>query len=412
MNVHDAILASAIGGLKKKPVLIVHLMVSIAFGTLFLLLGKFFVSNVLGYHSYNPNYNLLPILALITMSILVGYYVNFWHNFQEHIREEIPFMLDDALSNYMNFIESIMDKTLYDLIREQIKGISFNKVAMFVLSYYFAWISGLYSTDLMLYIISNHRYTLFGYMLENAYLGFIVFLIGFVLAQFIRPWLKSEEEEKRQPSGEAIANIEYLEGFLERFISFKGLGKAWRYSRTIWGRILINFAENLFALPTLTRSGKLFVFDVFQTPYLKSTGSMNAVKDLPGDVIERMLRKDTVENYRLEPFKNNCNKPPKVEVPLLRRACWYKVYRKKNNEWVRIGYAMLLVVAGQSEEKKLVKEHFDECMKTLRARLRGDKQYCYDVIRELGKMYLEEKDFAIVLLLGNEELLGLRLLLR
>lgn len=324
MNVYDAILASAIGGLKKKPALIVHLLVSIAFGALVLWLGKFFVSNVLGCPLCNPNYNLLPILALITMSILVGYYVNFWHNLQERIREEIPSMPDDALSNSTNFIKAIMDKTLYDLIRERIKDISIGKVAMFVLSYYFAWISGLYSADLMLYIISNHRYTLFGYMLENTYLGFIVFLVRFVLAQFIRPWLKSEEEEKRQPSGEAIANIQYLEGFLEHFTSFKGLGRAWRYSRTTWGRILINFAENFFALPTLMRFGRLFVFDVFQTPYLKSTGSNNVVKDLPADVIERMLKKDPAEDYRLEPFKSGCDKPPKTEVPLLRRACWYK----------------------------------------------------------------------------------------
>ncbi len=72
---------------------------------------------------------------------------------------------------------------------------------------------------------------------------------------------------------------------------------------------------------------------------------------------------------------------------------------------------MLLVITKQSEERKFIKEHFDECMKALRTQLRGNKQYCYEVVRELGKMYLTEEDVAIVLLLGNEELLGLRLLL-
>lgn len=415
-TIYDAILANAVEGLRKKPVLIVHLLVSIAFGTLLLWLGRLFMGNTLGYFSFNFNSDLFLILVLtITMSILVGlvgYYVNFWHNLRERICEKVPSMLDDALrSNYTKFIEEIIDKKFCGLIGEQIKNVSISKVVAFILSYYFTWISGLYSIDLMLYIISNHRYTLFGYMLENTYLCFIVFLIGFVLAQFIRPWVKSKEEEKHRPSGETIPNIQYLEGLFECSTSFGDLGKTWLYSRTIWGRILINFVENLLALPTPIPFGRLFVFDVFQTPYLKSTGSENVVKDLPGDIIEGMLEEKTTENYWLEPFEKSCEKVPKTEILSLRRACWYKVHRRKGNEWVRIGYAMLLVITKQREERKFIKEHFDECMKTLKTQLRRSKQYCYDVVRELGKMYLEEKDTAIILLLGSEELLGLRLLL-
>lgn len=76
---------------------------------------------------------------------------------------------------------------------------------------------------------------------------------------------------------------------------------------------------------------------------------------------------------------------------------------------------MLLVITERSEERKFVKEHFDECMEVFEKKLlRSDKPVCYRVAEELAKMYLEkmkEKDTAIVLLLGNEELLGLRLLL-
>ncbi|MEM4971896.1 MAG: hypothetical protein QXE01_11675 [Sulfolobales archaeon] len=304
-----------------------------------------------------------------------------------------------------------MDKNFCGLIREQIKNISIGKVVAFVFSYYFAWISSLYSIDLMLYVISNHRYTLFGYMLENTYLCLIVFLIGLVLAQLIRPWVKGEEEEKHRSSREAIPSIQYLEGLFECSTSFGGLGEAWLYSRTIWGRILINFVENLLALPTPMHFGRLFIFDVFQIPYLKSTGSESEVKDLPGDIIERMLRKDPTENYCLKPFEKSCEKVPKTEILSLRRACWYKVHRRKGDKWVPIGYAMLLVIMKQSKERKFTKEHFDECMKTLKTQLRRSKQYCYDVVRELGKMYLEEKDTSIILMLGSEELLGLRLLL-
>jgi len=411
MSVYDAILASAVGGLRKKPVLIVHLLVSISLGTLVLWCGKLFISTVLGCPLCTPNFYLLLIIALVVTSILLGFYINFWHNLREYIRENVPTMLDEALSDYTNFIESIMDKTIYHFIREQMKDISIERILVLVLSYYFAWITSLYSIDLTLYIASNHRYTLFGYMLENIYLSPAMFLASLVIAQFVRPWSKGGEEKGSSSTGGGMVNVQYLESFLERFTSFEGLGKAWRYSKTTWGRILINFVENLLALPTLMDFGRLFVIDVFQTPYLKTKGPQNTPKDLPADVIEKMLKKDTIENYRLEPFRRDCEKPPKTEVPLLRKACWYKVYRKKDNKWTRIGYAMLLVITKQSEERKFVKEHFDECIRILRERLRGNKQYCYDLVRELGRMYLEEKDTLLVLILGNEELLGLRLLL-
>jgi hypothetical protein len=410
MSVYDAILASAIEGLKKKPVLIVHLLLSIAFGALILWFSKLFVRKVLGCSIYSPNFDLLLILTLTTASILIGYYVSFWHSLQERIREGVPSVFDEILGNYTSFIETLMDKTIYDFIRGQMKGISISRVGILVSSYYFMWITGLYTADLTLYIVSNHRYTLFGYMLDDAYLGLATFLASFALTQLIRPWIKSDEKRSQSPD-KAIANIQYLESFLERFTSFKGLGQAWRYSKTMWGRIIINFFENFFTLPAPMRFGRLFVFDVFQTPYLKSRGSQNAVKDLPADVIERMLKKDPTENYWLEPFEERCKEAPKVKTPSLRGACWYKVRRRKDGKWVDIGYAMLLVVTKQSEERKFIKEHFNECMRTLRKQLRGGKQYCYDVMRELGKMYLKDMDIAIILLFGNEELLGLKLLL-
>jgi len=252
---------------------------------------------------------------------------------------------------------------------------------------------------------------MFGYMLENAHLIPVTFLAGFILAQFIRPWQESKEERGSAPTSSTVVNIQYLQSFLERFTSFEGLGRVWQYSKTAWGRVFVNFVENLLALPPLMSFGRLFVLDVFQTPYLKSTGPQNKPKDMPADVIERMIKRDAVEDYWLEPFGRGCERLPRTEVPLLRKACWYKVYRRKDDKWVRIGYAMLLVITKQCEERKFVKEHFEECMRILRTRLRGDKQYCYDVVKELGKMYLEEKDTVIILLLGNEELLGLRLLL-
>ncbi len=412
MSIYDAILISAVGGLKKKPVLIVHLLISFSIGTLVLWCGKLFMNSLLGCLFCFLNFNLLLILVLVITSILIGFYINFWHNLYEYIHDSIPRMLDEALSDYTNFIESIMDKTIYHFIREQMKNISIRGILVLVLSYYFAWITGLYSIDLILYIASNHQYTLFGYMLENIYLSPAMLLASLVIAQFIRPWSKGEEEKGSSSTGSGMANIQYLEGFLERFTSFRGLGGAWRFSKTTWGRILISFVENLLALPTLMDFGRLFVTDVFQVPYLKSEGSQNTPKDMPADIIERMIRKDTIEDYRLEPFREECEKPLKTKVPLLRKACWYKVYRRKDNRWVRIGYAMLLVIAKQTGEKKLVKEQFDECMKFLGKQLnRSNKPYCYNIVEELAKMYLEEKDTAIILLLGSEELLGLRLLL-
>jgi len=303
----------------------------------------------------------------------------------------MPTVLDDALKDYTSFIESMMDKTIYDFIRKQIKDV-FTGMIVLVLSYYLAWITGLYSIDLMIYIISNHRYTLFGYMLENTYLCIVMFLVSLILAQFIRPWAKSEEKETSQPPNKAMVNLQYLQGFLERFISFRGLGRAWQYSKTTWGRILINFIENLVALPVLISSEKLFIFDIFQTPYLKNKEFQNEhktksnkksvnvsqtmVKDYPADVLEIILREDTIENYRLEPFREDCKKPQRVEEPLLRKACWYKVYRKKNR-WMRIGYAMILVVV----RRKFPKNDVRECMKALGARLRGNKRYCYEILK-------------------------------
>lgn len=108
MSLYDAILASAVGGLKKKPVLLVHLMVSIFLGSLVLWCGKLFVNMVLGWLLCTPNFYLLLILALVATSILIGFYINFWHSLGEYIRDSVPTMLDEALSDYTNFIESIM----------------------------------------------------------------------------------------------------------------------------------------------------------------------------------------------------------------------------------------------------------------------------------------------------------------
>lgn len=204
MSVHDAIVANAIEGLKKKPVLVVHLLVAVALASFILWCDKLFVNSVLGCSLCALNFNILIILALIAMSLSLGFYVNFWHNLRETIRNSVPSTLDEALNDYTKFIQSIMDKTIYHFIREYIRNISIRGIAALISSYYLTWITGLYSIDLILYTVSKHRYTMFGYMLENAHLIPAMFLAGLVLAQFIRPWHESKEEHGGTPKQRGV----------------------------------------------------------------------------------------------------------------------------------------------------------------------------------------------------------------
>jgi len=412
MSVVDIVLASALGKLKRRPAFVVQLLVSAALGVLGLSLGRWLISTVLGYSSCNPSPNLLLIFALTITLVLLGYYVNFWHNLWSRIRKEVPTMFDDVLSNYVEFIETIMNKTFYDLFKERVRDISATKAVLFASLYYLILTSGLYSIDLSVYIISNHRYTLFGYMLREWYYWFIILVLAsFVLSQLVQPFAISEESKEIQSTKETIVNAQYFEGFLERFTSFSGLDRVWRHSGTFWGAMLVKFVENTFALPTLMRFERLFVFDIFQIPYLRSKDPKSEAEYFTADIIEKMINENPTGNYRLEPFdKEKCGKPPETDVPLLRRACWYKVYRRRNDEWARIGYAMLLIIVRKNKVRAITRKDLNECIKVLRTRLRGNNRYCYDAIKELVEPYLE-LDNAIIVLLGNEELLGLRLLL-
>ena len=104
------------------------------------------------------------------------------------------------------------------------KDISVVSIIVLVLSYYFAWITGLYSIDLILYIVSNHQYTLFGYMLENIYLSLVMFLTGFVITQFIRPWSKGGEERDSSSGGSGVVNMQYFQN-LSKSINGSSLGR-------------------------------------------------------------------------------------------------------------------------------------------------------------------------------------------
>lgn len=409
----DVVFASVLEGVKKKPVLVIHFLVSVALGTGFLLLLIHAIDYLLGYVVYHPNFNHLLIVSLIITCVLLCVYSCFWHKLRRIIRKGIPEILDNVFASYTGFVQSIMEKTLYDFIREKTSILSIDKVASLFFSYYFGWVFGLYSLDLIVYIFSGYRYTLFGYMMSNPCIAAALLIGAIIIAQFIHPWTK--KDEKKEGSRKNIMNVQYLQSFLERFASFEGLVEKSRYSDNGAVRFLLNFLEDLLAFPSLVSFERLFVFDVFEVPYLKSKGGQNTVRDLPGDVVERLIRMDCVEDYRLEPFDREiCGKLPESEIPLLRRACWYKVYRRKSStdrtEWVPVGYAMLLRVRRKGEHV-LDKMDFEECMNALKSSLKRNKQYCYEVIKELGRTYLKETDILLVLLLGTQELLGLKLLL-
>ena len=53
----------------------------------------------------------------------------------------------------------------------------------------------------------------------------------------------------------------------------------------------------------------------------------------------------------------------------------------------------------------------EECIKKIKKPLKRIDYTCYQVIQELKNLYLTDKGAILVLLIGNEELLGLRLAL-
>ncbi len=179
MSVYDAILASAVEGLKRKPVLIVHFLVTVFLGVIGVWVSKFFLEHILRCSLYFLNLGLVLIVVLTSMLISLGVYAGFWHSLKDYLRDYLPRSLDDALKDYQKFIQLIMDKTIYDFLdKDELKEITPN-ITILISSYYLTWIFGLYSIDLLLYQhqLSGHHYTIFGYLSENIYLTISLVLV-------------------------------------------------------------------------------------------------------------------------------------------------------------------------------------------------------------------------------------------
>ena len=402
--------ANLIEGLKKKPVLMIHFLISLFLSSLTAAIGTFIQRIFTFCLPCSTGSEILLLLTLNLTIVSIGYYVNFWVNLHERIKENIPTMLDTALSDYRNFIELLMDSTIYDFIRSTEKGVLFRNILLPVVSYYVAWINFIYSIDLTLLIITSIPYSIVAFLQRNMYLSLAILLLSLLLAQLIRPWTTDESQRVTQFKNGKPHDIQYLQAYLDNLISFKGIDPTGRYSKSTLRRIIVNYIENLLTLPTPALSRRIFVFDIVKVPYIKSRGPGNIDRNLPGETIERLLRGDRTEDYKLEPFLDVCKKLPKTNFFLLSKACWYKVYKRKSNEWKRIGYAMILIITRHIDDTYYSKEDLEDCIKRIRTKILRNRSICYDIIRKAVKIH-EREETVIVILIGNEQLLGLKLLL-
>lgn len=402
MSVYDAILAGAIEGLKKKPVLIIHFLFALPLSVICVQLTKFFLEHILRCSLRFLGLGSILIISLAFMLFSLVVYADFWYKFKNRLRGYLPRSLDDILEDYKKFIQLIMDKTLYDFLDKiELKKMILDIIRLF-LSYYLIWILGLYSINLLLYQLSGYHYTIFGYLSKNIYFTISLLLASIFLSQLINPWPSSGQRYKAS-SSEAIVNLQYLQSLLDKFTSFKGLDATERTSSRWLGRVMFNLLKVLAAFPSTISFEGLLISDAFQMPYSKESK----------DKIENMIKKDNTEEYRLEPFRDNCGELVKTEIPLLSNACWYKVYRRiswnhKNAE-KRVGYAMIIAIT--KERAHINKDILEECIKKIKKQLKRTDQTCYHVIQELKNLYLTDKGVILVFLLGNGELLGLKLAL-
>ncbi len=351
MSIMDPIasmlVANAIEGLKRKPMLIAHFIFAII-----LSFSLYHVLELLGLDLY-----IMYIIAIIGLPLSLSLYIGIMESLQNYIHRYLPGLLDEMLADYKNFVRYI-DETIYGIVAKHLKSVSKRRFfAIFIsvyFSYYFIWISVVFLIDLVILTLSKNGYSLLEYVAENSYFIYIACSALLSLVQLIHPWSRgSQRSRNNSQKTSSISNAQYVEAFLERFTSLEGLGKKWRRSgragaiKVIFSRSLQNLLEGLMVTP-LIRSARILITDYFQIPYSGSGKSSGKHLTKIFSIIEKRLIESVEkvhEEYKLEPLNKNCRYIPKIDTSRLGRDiwCWYKVLRKKGDKdnYEAIGYAML-----------------------------------------------------------------------
>ena len=434
-------LANAIEGLRKKPSLVIHFLLSLSIGSFIIWLGRAIpalqpiymaVSNWFAVGS--NRWALLAIIAII-LFILHIFLIEID---KENAHKDIYLIFGNIVNNITKFIDVMTTREIYSFLRDALGdriGSANRLLLLMVINYYAMWIITLYAIDVALYAFVGRSFL--SYFAQSIFRVALIFVLAVGLSLAIKPWGSAEEELQK---GDDL-NLQYFRGIMDRFFSFEmlasgGLKRALRFA----SRLLVN----IIALP---RFGDLErpVVDQLQIVYSKTPGSDNKVKKLPGDVLENMLSENPVYDYKLVPLnEDRCKSIPTINVPHLSNACWYVVCKKAGDEqgkrsaaqlrglgirrrvddkqgerskagaqeggcgsgWRPVGYAMILVFR---DREKLQEDKVIECLERAeRCVMRGDNS-CGGVISELRRKYSQSRDVLYVLLLGTIDVVGFKM---
>ncbi len=395
--IYDNILSSTFNRIKNYPVFIIQFLFYIIVDSIILLVGGWFIQNLFYCQICHVNYSFSVIILSIAFLISFLLYLSFWNLILENVKSSVPQILDNVLKDIDKFVREVVDNTIFERLRDEMSRIPFLKIALVLVSYISSWVFGLYLLDGLLILLTGH--SVFIYLINNVHVLVLIAVASVLVSQIINPW---EYQRKEKPSSNATSSTQYQYAFLERLEEVL-TGKVEYPKERRFLEPAIRYLEAVLALPAPKGLEKLFIVDLFQVPYVKSNGSSKSRNTrYTGNIIEEMLKETPSIIYKLEPFEERCKSVPKAEVLSVRSACWYKVKMTKktdNNSWESIGYAMILVIGPPGDIKRSVK--------VLRLQFKGSDQYCYYILRNLEKLCLIQ-DTAIILLIGKEELLGIK----
>ncbi|MGK0549493.1 MAG: hypothetical protein ABWU84_07665 [Pyrobaculum sp.] len=413
-------IANVTKGLEKKPVLLIHFLIALTCALLVLYAVRSLLT-CCGLYQQIPPLGMGPALsALIFLLVLaVSLFKYLLYLYKEDANKIIDSIIDFIGGSFEKAIEVVVSVNVFTFTRSVVKEPLIDSVTHIVIStacaYYAIWIISIYAIDMVLYALSG--YSALVLMTQNPWIVPILLLIAFALSQFVIPW-KEEGEVQHSDTNSPQYFKELIRKFLSLEMPIFDPSEKSNISHLLVGPLL-----NALAFPLFEEVERPIV-DYFHMPYAITKGGSNVVKKLLGDVLEDMLKENTIYGYRLIPLnKENCGQIPITKIPDLGSSCWYTVCKRQDQHdtarpdvqregscparYRRVGYAMIVVYT--DFEKLQTENHVKECLEKAEKSLERHDKTCKNIVSEIRKRYSASHDVLHILLIGQAEILGFKM---